>query len=518
MKYTNPIIPGFYPDPSLCRVGDDFYLVTSSFEYFPGVPVFHSRNLVDWTQIGHCLTRQAQLPLTHARASGGIYAPTIRHHDGRFYMVTTNVTDKGHFYVHIDDPAGEWSDPVWVNFSDNTPGFAASIDPSLFFDDDGKVYFTCNQRQVGIFQFEIDIATGQHLSPNRLIWTGTGGQYPEAPHLYEIDGLYYLLIAEGGTHAGHMVTIARSTTPYGPFESCPHNPILTHRSSDSPIQATGHADLVQAADGSWWLVCLGIRPQAPGGFPPWHNLGRETFLAPVRWTDDGWPVVGDNGRIALEMAVDHLPGPLSAENTYAPNYREDFVLPELGPHWNFLRNPHPEDWSLEAEPGWLQLNGSVLTLDDVDSAAFIGRRQQHHHCHAEAGLKFDPAGDNEEAGLTVFMNERHHYDIAITRRDGQRCVMVRRRIGSLSAVVAQEPLTDPHITLAVDADADQYHFSYGLAGRDLKPLAGGETRYLSTEVAGGFTGVYIGLYATGHGQPCTAPAHFDYFEYRPVSL
>jgi alpha-N-arabinofuranosidase len=402
-----------------------------------------------------------------------------------------------------------------VSFREDAPEPVRSIDPSLFFDDDGKVYFTCNQIPKGIFQFEIDIETGQRLSEYRFIWPGTGGAFPEAPHLYKINGLYYLLVAEGGTHVGHMVTIARSESPYGPFESSPHNPILTHRSSASPIQATGHADVIEAADGSWWLVCLGTRPQTPGGFPPWHNLGRETFLAPVRWTDDGWPVVGDDGMIALEMEVDHLPGPPPLDSAFAPNYREDFVLPELNLSWNFLRNPHAEDWSLEANPGWLQLNGSARTLDDVDSPAFIGRRQQHHRCHAEAGLKFVPGRDGEEAGLTVLMNERYHYDIAITRRDGQRCIVVRRRIGSLRAIVAQEPLAAVHVTLAVDADAEQYRFSYGAVGGDLKALASGETRHLSTEVAGGFTGVYIGLYATGNGQRSTTPAHFDYFEYRP---
>jgi xylan 1,4-beta-xylosidase len=518
MKFRNPVIPGFYPDPSVCRVGEDFYLVTSTFEYFPGVPVFHSRNLVDWKQIGHCLTRPEQLPLAGCRSSGGIYAPTIRYHEGRFYMVTTNVTDKGHFYVYTDDPTGEWSDPIWVGVDGDTPGFASSIDSSLFFDDDGKVYFTCNERFRGIIQFEIDIETGRHLTEKRFIWEGTGGGYPEAPHLYKINGLYYLLIAEGGTHAGHMVTIARSDNPYGPFAPCPHNPILTHRSSYNPIQATGHAELFEAADGSWWQVCLAIRPQTPGGFPAWHNLGRETFLAPVQWTDDGWPVFGNNGMIALEMEVDHLPGDLPPAGPATHNYHDDFILPELDLGWNFLRNPHAEDWSLEANPGTLQLNGSALTLNEVASPAFIGRRQQHHHCHAETGLRFNPARVNEEAGLTAFMNERHHYDIAITRRNGQRSIIVRCRIGSLSAIVAEEPLTAEHVILAADADDERYVLSYGTVGGDLKPLASGEARHLSTEVAGGFTGVYFGLYATGNGQRSTTPANFDYFEYRPTAI
>lgn len=512
-KYTNPVIPGFYPDPSVCRVGADYYLVTSSFEYFPGVPVFHSRDLVHWRQIGHCLTRPEQLPLENAPSSDGIYAPTIRHHAGRFYMVTTNVSAGGHFYVHTNDPAGTWSDPIWVPFQ-TADDAGHSIDPSLFFDDDGKVYFTCNQSGVGIYQFEIDIETGKSLTEPRLIWTGTGGQYPEAPHLYKINGLYYLIIAEGGTGFGHMVTIARSTQPYGPFEECPRNPILTHRSLKHPIQAVGHADLIQAQNGTWWLVCLGIRPNPHNKtWPPYHHLGRETFLTPFVWSGDGWPLIGT---IEPEVEIDALPGE-SPEfvDEQDENYREDFVIPELALHWNFLRSPQAENWSLDDHAGYLTLYGSALTLDDPGSPAFIGRRQQHFRCLVSAGLTFEPTQENEEAGLTVFMNENHHYEVAITRRAGQRCVIVRRRIGSLCAVVAQRPLEPGRITLAVEADYHFYIFRCGPPDGDMQTLATGETRYLSTEVASGFTGVYFGLYATGNGQRSATPALFDYVEYRP---
>ena len=270
MQYTNPIIPGLYPDPSICRVGDDYYLVTSSFEYFPGVPLFHSKDLVNWRQIGHCLTTERQLPLGNAGSSGGIYAPTIRHHDGWFYMVTTNVSGIGNFLVRSEQPAGPWSDPI--------PVMQEGIDPSLFFDEDGRVYYQFANHS-RIYQCEIDISSGSLLTESRLIWKGTGGAYPEAPHLYKINGLYYLIIAEGGTEYGHMVTIARSDSPYGPYEACPHNPILSHRSLNSSIHATGHADLVQAHDGSWWAVFLGIRPVS---YPFRHHLGRELFWRPCR--------------------------------------------------------------------------------------------------------------------------------------------------------------------------------------------------------------------------------------------
>lgn len=252
MVYKNPVISGFYPDPSVCRNGDDYYLVTSTFQYFPGVPVFHSKDLVNWKQIGHCLTRKTQLPLDNCRSSGGIYAPTIRYHNGTYYMVTTNVTGGGNFYVTTDNPSGEWSDPVWVK--------QGGIDPTIFFDDNGEVFFTSTGNNEIVLS-KIDIKTGKLLSDIKSIWAGTGGRYPEAPHIYKLNGWYYLLIAEGGTEYGHMVTIARSKNIWGPYESNPENPILTHRTrfgQYNPIQGTGHADIIQAHDNSWWMVFLEI--------------------------------------------------------------------------------------------------------------------------------------------------------------------------------------------------------------------------------------------------------------------
>jgi alpha-N-arabinofuranosidase len=502
MHFTNPIIPGFYPDPSGCRVGEDYYLVTSTFEYFPGVPVFHSRDLVHWRQIGHCLTRPSQLPLAKIGSSGGIYAPTIRHHDGKFYMVTTNVSQGKHFYVTADDPAGEWSEPVWIS--------REGIDPSLFFDDDGKVYFTWVTRNA-IHQHEIDIATGQALTPDRAIWSGTGGRYPEAPHLYHINRMYYLMIAEGGTEFGHMETIARSDNPWGPFEPCPRNPILTHRNLGAHrIQGTGHADLIQAHDGSWWTVFLAFR--CPKQYYGFHHLGRETFLAPVTWDADGWPVVYHNGTVDEDMEVNGLP-----HHTWeAEPVRDDFDAPDLRLSWNFLRNPYPADWSLTERPGWLRLKGSAVTLDDSDSPAFIGSRQQHFACRAAALLDFSPQKPGDEAGLTVLMNESHHYEIGVQYYEGTRWFFVRRRIGDLTADVAGAQIPDGLVTLQIEADAERYTFSFAVGDQPLHPVQTGSARYLSSEVAGGFTGVYIGLYATGNGDPASSPADFDWFDYRPL--
>jgi alpha-N-arabinofuranosidase len=301
-----------------------------------------------------------------------------------------------------------------------------------------------------------------------------------------------------------METIARSTSPWGPWESCPHNPILTHRSYQSSIQALGHADLVEAHDGRWWLVCLGVRPE---GYR--HHLGRETFLAPVSWDEQGWPHVGQDGRIRVAME-----GPnLTPVTWQAPVERDDFDGPQLGLQWNFLGNPRAESWSLTERPGALRLLGNAARLDD-GLAVFVGRRQEHFACEVATSLDFTPAIDGEEAGLTVWMNPQHHYDLFVTRAGGERRIVVRRRIGSLVAVVASEPIGGGPVTLAIRANRYSYTFACSVGDTAERMLATGETRYLSTEVAGGFTGVYFALYATGNGHGSSTPAFFDWFDYR----
>jgi alpha-N-arabinofuranosidase len=413
-------------------------------------------------------------------------------------MITTNVTGGGHFFVHTDDPSGEWSTPIWLE--------GKGIDPSLFFDEDGKVYFTYTAGK--IVQREMDIATGQ-VGEERPIWGGTGGQFPEGPHLYKINGMYYLLISEGGTEYGHMLTLARANSPWGPFESCPHNPILSHRSQLSPIQATGHGDLVQDAQGGWWMVFLGIRPN---GHWPYHHLGRETFLAPISWNEQGWPVVGADGRVALEMEAPELPAPQPWPDEPGRDSFDDLAL---GLAWNFLRSAEAVQWSLTERPGFLRLYGSALSLDDVGALAWVGRRQEHFDLRAALRLEFQPQAENEAAGLCVWMNERHHYELLLTLRSGQRCVIVRRRIGSLVAEVACQPVADGALILSVKAERSEYIFSAAVEGALEVELARGETRYVATEVAGGFTGVYLAMVASGHGQPCAAPADFDWFDYLP---
>ncbi|HWS32744.1 MAG TPA: glycoside hydrolase family 43 protein [Actinoplanes sp.] len=473
---VDPVIPGMFPDPSVCRVGDDYYLACSSFEYVPGVPILHSRDLLRWELIGHALDTLSLPP--EAPSSGGVYAPTLRFHDGLFWLITTNVAaGGGSVIVTATDPAGPWSEPI--------PVADVGIDPDLAWDEDGNCWCT----SAGVGQVRLDPYTGKHLSEQRRLWSGApGAKAPEAPHLYRIGEYWYLLIAEGGTERGHAVSIARGPSPEGPFEACPANPILTHRGVDHPVQNTGHADLVQAADGTWWMVFLGVRPG--GGTPGWHVLGRETFLAPVTWSD-GWPVVGPvtSGRPGTDVIHDDFPGP------------------DLHPRWISVRSRPRDTWSAG---GGLTLHARDRSLDDPQ-VTFVGLRQQHPACRVRTSV-------TGTGGLAVRLDEHHHYEIETEAGE----VRVVARLGTIRHVAAARPVPDGPVLLGVDviaadpADWDPRKgpdvLRFGLATPDggLDVLAELDGRYLSTEVAGGFTGRVIGMYA-GSGTAC-----FDWFRYEPV--
>lgn len=501
--YRNPVLPGFYPDPSVCRVGDDYYMVNSSFCYFPGVPVHHSKDLIHWEQIGHCITRPAQTRLQNIGVWNGIYAPTIRHHDGTFYMVTTNVSGGGNFYVTAKDPAGEWSDPIYVR--------EGGIDPDLFFDDDGKTYLLTAQGAGEIHLAEIDLKTGRLLSRSEIVWRGTGGRCAEGPHMYRKDGWYYLMIAEGGTEYGHCETIARSRDLRGPFEGCPSNPILSHapaRGYQNPIQGTGHADLIQAHDGSWWLVCLGFR--VLGGF--YHVTGRETFLAPVKWDENGWPVVNGNGAISLDMNVPTLPQVPVAEKPV----RTEFDAQKLGLEWNYIGAPRTENYSLTERSGWLRLHASPVSINSNDSPAWVGRRQQQ--IDFESTVKLDAAGlkDGDEAGLTVYMCASSHYDVAVKKRDGKLFLVLRYKLNRMEHTEKEIALESPVVYLRTTGNKDVYSFSWSADGSSFGKLGEMDASYLSSETAGGFTGVYLALYAQSSSDGGSAGGHadFDWFEYK----
>lgn len=500
--YKNPIIRGFNADPSICRVGDDFYLVTSSFEYFPGLPIYHSKDLVNWQQIGHCLTRDSQLPLQEAQASGGLYAPSIRYHDGLFYVICTNVSGGGNFYCTATNPEGPWSEPIWVDIK--------SIDPDIFWDEDGRTYFV-TQGDQGIRVTEIDIKTGKVIGPEHLVWGGIGGRFPEAPHIYKKDGYYYLLLGEGGTEYMHSATIGRSKELLGPYESCPLNPILTHANrigQGNPIQGVGHADLIQATNGSWWMVFLGFRVTQVYSY--YHILGRETFLAPVDWPKGGWPQVNGNGTISLNMEVPTLPLHPFTETLV----RNEFNEKELDIEWQYLRNPIRENYSLTERKGWLRISASAYTLDEAKTVSMICRRQTEHNFVTATHMKFSASNENEEAGITLIQNNTHHYDLLLKKVEGQNVVQLRVKVGSLSYIAAEKQIKGNSINLKIEGTPLRFTFLYSETEAGVyKELGQLDTRYLSTEVAGGFTGVMIGLYASSNGKASKAKAWFDWFSY-----
>lgn len=481
MKIHNPIIRGFYPDPSICEAEGKYYIVCSSFQYLPGVPVFESEDLVNWKQVANALTRTTQVELHKVPSSGGVFAPTLRYHEGTFYMVTNNNTFGKNFYIYTDDIKGEWSEPIFVD--------QEGIDPSLLFDN-GKVYFTSNGNDAEgkgcILQCEIDIKTGEKLTESIPVWGGSGGRYLESPHLYHIGDWYYMMAAEGGTEYGHMITYARSREPFGPFEGYQGNPVLTNRNlggNQSLIQGIGHGDLIRDKKGNYYIVCLGFRQS--GEWQPYHHLGREVFLAPVSWQEDGWFTAGEQGIVTEWMDVD-LSGQqdmdmyqVSFENTGADDLR-----------WSYLRDYYKENYQF-TDRG-LRLRGTKITLDEADTPTFAGIRQSEFH----TCLNVSVSGEAKEAGITFYMDESQHYDLSLVQEKGERKAVLRLRIGDAACIANTVDLPEgmEKVEFSVVSDPDRYEF-YCMVDGEKKFLGSARTKYLSSEVAGGFTGVLMGLYA-----------------------
>ena len=494
MTLPNPVLPGFHPDPSITRVGDDYYLACSSFEYLPGVPLFHSRDLVRWEQIGNVVTRPGQLAVEKVPTLGGAWAPTIRFHDGRFWLVVTDAMGRGSLIFTAEQAEGPWSDGIVMQ---GVPG----IDPDLAWDTDGTCFVTYSGLQLdgdhagehlGIQQVRMDLETGQAREEPRSLWSGTGLMFPEAPHLYEIDGTWYLLIAEGGTERGHSVSIARGTRPDGPFEGCPANPVLSARSTARPVQNTGHADLVRTPDGGWALFLLGMRP---GGLTrAFSPMGRETFSTTLEW-GDGWPVV---------QPVELTPPTAPVE------HHDDFTGAQLGPEWLSIRTPAADWSSLSERPGHLVVHGDGSTMDDP-RPRFVGRRQEHQA--AAFSVRVDSGGG--VGGLSLRIDERHHYDIEV----GAGVARARARVGGLcqtwEQAIPQGPVTvrietEPVRGMGLDAlGPDTVRLSVE-TGTDTGPveLAVLDGRYVSAETAASFTGRVVGMYAV------EGTVAFDQFRYR----
>ncbi|MCL2031381.1 MAG: glycoside hydrolase family 43 protein [Oscillospiraceae bacterium] len=509
MNIQNPILPGFYPDPSICRVGGDYYLVTSTFAYFPGVPIFHSTDLGHWRQIGHVLDRPSQLPLEGCETSRGIFAPAIRWHDGLFYMVTTNVSGGGNFYVTAEKPEGPWSEPVWLEDADG-------IDPTLVFDG-GKAYYlgTRDRRGGGryfgdneVWLQELDLARGRLTGEKHALWHGAlrDAVWAEAPHIYQRGGWYYLMISEGGTCYHHAVTVARSRTLFGPYEGNPGNPILTHRhlGREYPIVNVGHGDLVETQNGGWYMVLLASRPY--GG--DYRNLGRETFLASVTWGDD-WPLVNYGAGVVQDtVPVTGLPASLAEPL----NFRDDFDGGKLGFAWLHLRNPRESDYSLDERKGWLRLRAAEGCLGSLDApVGYCCVRQRHMSFDAETRMEFTPRSDGDRAGLAVYQSHKYHYIFVYTREGGANRLQLLKRENGETAVLADRVMDTPPLWLKVSARGQDYGFRYAAEpGAYTALFEGADGRILCTDAAGGFVGTTVGLYARGSGG---CAADFDWFAY-----
>lgn len=511
MIVQNPVIRGFYPDPSVCSFNGKYYLVTSSFQYFPGVPLFESDDLVNWKQIGHVLTRPSQVMLKGVRASGGVFAPTIREYRGRFYMVTNNNSTNENFYVYTDDIYGEWSDPVTVDQD--------GIDPSLYFEN-GRCFFITNgtdeDGRGGIVQCEIDIETGKKLCPSKMIWNGSGGRYLESPHMYRIGKDYYLMVAEGGTEYGHMITYTRSENIWGPFTDYPANPVLTNRNkAPYEIQGIGHGDLIRTDEGDWYMISLGFRQIEK--WEAYHTLGREVFLTPVRFDPDGWFTCGNDGTTDEKYEI-----PAAGEQKLRKVFT--FADTDWKTDWAFLRDVHPEDYLLEEDRAVLR--GRDLTLNDTASPTFTALRQKEFDMEMTVMLSVrepEPGGgkrpDAEEdteinrskapvspaAGLTAYMDETEHFDVALEKDGDGYSAVLRVNLGWVHHEVCRIPVKGAgSVRLKVTSDRQVYRFFVELPGEDgsfsgKEILLGQErAKYLSTEVAGGFTGVMVGLFAEGN--------------------
>lgn len=484
MIVQNPIVKGFFPDPSICKANGKYYLACSSFQYFPGVPILESTDLLNWKMIGHCLTRPSQVNLHQVNSSGGVFAPTIRYHEGRFYMVTNNNTYQKNFYVYTDDIYGEWSEPIFVE--------QEGIDPSLFFEGD-KVYFTSNGNDEDgngcIMQCEIDIASGKKLTPTTKVWGGAGGRYLESPHLFHFGDWYYLTVAEGGTEYGHMISYARSKDPMGPFENYPHNPVLTNRNvggNINRIQGIGHGDFIQDEEGNTYLVCLGYRQI--GEWLPYHHLGREVYLAGVHWTDDGWFTAGDeNGMVTAEMEVPELQGVQQTEGIYDVDLE---TCPQNDPRWCYMRDYEPDRYVFTEHA--IRMKGSTVTLEEESTPTFLGIRQNEFVTEFRVKLH----SEAEEAGITCYMDESQHYDFALVQTEAGAKVQLKLRTGDAIGIAGELTLSADanEVELKIASDHENYYYYLIQDGNETK-VGQARTKYLSTEVAGGFTGVLLAMYA-----------------------
>ncbi|WCM25812.1 glycoside hydrolase family 43 protein [Sphingomonas sp. QA11] len=504
--YRNPILQGFYPDPSIERVGSDYYLVNSTFSYFPGLPIFHSRDLVSWTQIGNAIDRPSQFNFKQIGLSRGIFAPDISHHAGTFYLAGTCVDCGGNFVMTAKDPAGPWSDPHWNEID--------GIDPSIFFDADGSAWILNNGPPIGKPEYDghraiwiqrFDPKTVKPFGERTLLVNGgvhfaDKPIWAEGPHIFTRDGWYYLMTAEGGTAENHSEVIYRSRSVTGPYMPGPNNPILTQRGLNPgrpfPITSAGHADFVTTPGGDWWTIFLATRPYKDD----FYNIGRETFLLPVRWKD-GWPeVTAPDATISYALTRPALPRGKAAAvpNSGAFHVRDDFTGPKLAPYWMQIR---------ATETGWRNLSGGALAIDarpvaigGAGQAAFLGRRLQHHWATAETAMDFAPRRAGDRAGIAVVQDTAYFYTLTLARTGAGTVIALEKRSGPKDPVdgvtVASAPYTGATVRLRIVLRGEVCDFLYARADGSWQVLAKDQdATILSTRTAGGFIGAMVGPFA-----------------------
>lgn len=499
----NPIMPGFYPDPSMCAVGEDFYLVNSTFAYFPGLPILHSKDLVHFEQIGNVMDRESQLPLGDTGHSRGLFAPTIRYYNGTFYVICTNVSHGGNYIVTATSPEGPWSEPYYLEGADG-------IDPSLFFDEDGTCYYIgTHPNPAGckydgdwyIWIQQVDLENMKLVGPKKDVWNGAMRDviWPEGPHLYRKDGYYYIMHAEGGTGPDHAVSVCRSKDIWGPYENYKKNPVLTHRhlGLDYPIKYVGHSDIVETVNGEWYMVMLAVRP-----LERYTTMGRETFLAKVTW-EEGWPVVNPGiGMLTDEVEI-NLPEwiPENDPTSYTSrtgaftavpgsNRCYDFAAMEkLGHEFLMLRNPREDMYRL-TDKG-IELKLSPITMKENETSSYVAIRQQHHNFTVKATVCAGALIGKESAGLAYMQNNDYNLRLEVFA-------------GEAKAILCQGGQDEIIGSVAVSGDEQQLAIVVeGLTTRLLvngQEIATAGVSALSTEVAGGFVGCTAGIYASGNGE------------------
>jgi len=510
-EFYNPILQGCYPDPSITRKGDDYFLVTSSFAMFPGVPIFHSNDLVNWKQIGHVLDRASQLKVHHAGISEGIYAPAIKYnpYNDTFYMITTQFADNiGNMVVKTKDPFKGWSEVKKQNFG--------GIDPSLFFDEDGKAYVIHNdapdrgkERYEGhrvIKIWEYDLEKDQVIPGSDQIIVDGGVDitrqpiWIEAPHIYKKNGIYYLMCAEGGTGDWHSEVIFTSDHPKGPYSPAANNPILSqrylHPNRENMVDWAGHADLVEGADGKYYGVFLAVRPNEQKRV----NTGRETFILPVDWS--GRYPVFENGLVPITPKLKMPEGVVNktGKDGFFPNgnftFHDDFRSEALDYRWIGVRGPREE--FIIADKKGILLKPFAVNLKEVAPTSTLFHRQQHNYFTATTTLRHKPASEKELAGMVCYQSERFYYLFGITRKGNQDYLVLQRTERGVSTLLASTPVdAEKPLSLQINARGDAYRFNYATDGKNFHNLGGTVSGdILSTDVAGGFTGNLIGLHAT----------------------